>query len=76
MGPHSLLTTEKIPVTQAVWQVMEILMNAWIVVAMFSVSFAWPLVIWQLFEVAMNSWILFTMFKVGFKPIRPGKTKN
>lgn len=77
MGPHSLLTHEKIPVTQAIWQVLEIVMNTVILFTMLTAGFngvvwygACVLILWQAFEVAMNSWILVTMFKVGLKPFR------
>lgn len=62
---HMEGSDQKIHPSQAVWQIFEIGMNAWILVVMLTVGITLPLVIWTMFEVAMNAWILFTMTKVG-----------
>lgn len=67
MGPHALDTSKKIPPTQAVWQVFEVIMNACILWTMLTIGFSPPLILWTVFEVLMNAWILVTMIKVGFK---------
>lgn len=67
MGPHAILTNEKIPLTQVIWQVFEILMNSIILWTMLTIGVSAPLVLWTLFEVVVNFWILRTMLKVGLK---------
>lgn len=67
MTPFHPKEGEQIPPTQAVWQVFEVVMNAWILITMITVGFTLPLVVWTVFEVFMNFWILLTMLKIGVK---------
>jgi hypothetical protein len=65
--------------TQALWQVGEVLMNAWILYAIITAGITLPLIIWTVFEVGMNGWILVTMVKVGVsrrKGKMPKKNSN
>lgn len=62
MGPH--MPGEKIHPTQVLWQVFEVVMNAWILYTIITVGVTVPLIIWTAFEIVMNAWILFTMIKI------------
>lgn len=70
MGPRMITAGQKIPPAQAVWQVLEVVMNAWILWVLISQNLVLPLILWTVLEIGMNGWILLTMFKVGISKLK------
>lgn len=67
MGPHIFDKNKKIPSSQVLWQVFEVVMNIWILITILTVGISPLLIVWTVFEVIMNAWILVTMVKIGIK---------